>query len=80
MQGLAGVPHVSVALATGRGPAPANKLARRHPHMLNNRVEPLRWAKGAACMPCLQAARDIGAGVGTRTAVCCGLRARARCS
>ena len=46
--GLAGVPRLSAALATGRGSAPANELARRHPHVLNNRVEPLRWAKGAA--------------------------------
>ncbi len=47
-QGLAGVPRLSAAFGNGRGPAPANELARRHPHVLNNRVEPLRWAKGAA--------------------------------
>ena len=29
----------------GRGMVPANELARKHPFMLNIRLEPLRWAK-----------------------------------
>ena len=31
-----------------RGAAPANDLARRHPHVLNARTEPLRWVQDAA--------------------------------
>ena len=31
----------------GRGMLPANELARKHPFILNARIQPLQWAKMA---------------------------------